>query len=103
MLARWIAERCRAGGLLRQPNVLPVSVAPVDEFEVLMGFAARGDSLIDLLTRFTSDRDAHSNLNNFLYAVRQGKRVRLPELEETFHRITEETKRRLFPKSPQPG
>ncbi len=103
MLARWIAERCRAEGLLRQPNVMPAALAPVDEFEVLMGFAARGDSVIDLLTRFTGDREAHSNLNNFLYTVRQGKSVRLPELEETFHRITDETKRRLFPKSPQPG
>jgi hypothetical protein len=61
MLARWIAERCRLEGLLRQPNVLPVALAPVDEFEVLMGFAARGDSVIDLLTRFTGDCEAHSN------------------------------------------
>jgi len=35
--------------------------------------------------------------------VRGGEKVRLAELDEAFHRITDETKRRLFPKSPQAG
>jgi hypothetical protein len=99
MLARWIAKRCREEGLLAQPNVFPAVLAPVDEFEVLMGLAAKGASIIDLLTRFTREREAHANLNNFLHAVRGGDRVRLPELEARFQAITEDTKRRLFPKT----
>jgi hypothetical protein len=103
MLTRWIAKRCHEEGLFAQPNVLPPTLAPIDEFEVLMGLAARGESVIALLTRFTSDREAHSNLNNFLHAVRKGDNVRLAELEENFQRITEETKRRLFSKPPYGG
>jgi hypothetical protein len=103
MLARWIARRCREEGLLAQPNVLPAILSPVDEFEVLVGFAAKGRSVIELLTSFTRDREGHSNLNNFLHRVRKGDNVRLPELEARFHAITEETKRRLFPKSSPPG
>lgn len=96
MLARRIAQRCQAEGVLCQPNVLPVVLAPVDEYEVLMGLAAKGHSVIDLLTRFTGGRNDHLNLNNFLHSVRRGDSVRFAELEAEFLRVTEATKRRLF-------
>jgi len=98
MLARWIAKRCHEEGLWAQPNVLPVVLAPVDEFEVLMGLAAKGTSVIDLLTRFSREREAHTNLNNFLHTVRSRENVRLVDLEQRFEAIAEETKRRLFTK-----
>jgi hypothetical protein len=103
MLGRRIAQRCRAEELLSQPNVLPVVLAPVDEFEVLMGLAAKGHSVMDLLTRFTSDREAHFNLNNFLHAVRHGDNVRFAALEEEFRRAIDATKRRLFGESGELG
>lgn len=103
MLARRIAKCCRDRNVLRQPNVLPVVLAPVDEYEVLMSLAARGRSVLELLSRFTADREGQPNLNGFLHAVRGGEKVRLAELDEAFHRITDETKRHLFPKPPQAG
>lgn len=99
MLTRWIAKRCREEGLLAQAKVLPVVLAPVDEFEVLMGLAANGESIFELLSRFTGYREQYSNLNNYFHKVRNGETMRLAELEDRFHAIAEEAKRRLFSKT----
>jgi hypothetical protein len=51
LLYEWIAERCRALGLLQQAGVAPITLAHVDDFDRLMARASRGMSLAEFFRR----------------------------------------------------
>ena len=51
MLYAWVAERCQHHGLLQQPNVGKPVFAAVQDYERLLGVAARGGSVVKLLEK----------------------------------------------------
>lgn len=51
MLYAWITERCQHHGLLQQPNIGKPVLAAVQDYERLLGVAARGGSVVKVLEK----------------------------------------------------
>jgi hypothetical protein len=51
-LYSWIEQRCQEEGLLQQPQVRPVSLLTVAEYELVMSLAARGADVLWALSRW---------------------------------------------------
>ena len=102
LLYRWLQARCKEERLLQQKDVAPLTLARIDEFELLMAMAARGDSVVGILRqREGAWRDRR--LGELLYANRprsRGNPTRLPFLTELFDQLAQATTARLFTAGP---
>lgn len=91
-LYEWLTEQCGQHGLLQQPDVAPLVLAHVDDFERLMGRAARGESIVAFMReRETSWADRRLNVQ--LGTTRAEER--LPQLVHRFEELMDAMKGRL--------
>lgn len=95
-LYEWLVERCKTYGLLQQPDVGPLAIAVIDDFERLIGAPAHGLSPAKIL----ASRSAAPNRNERLDIVLYNHRVesRLPGTEKEYRALTERMLAKLRPK-----
>lgn len=94
-LYKWVEARCAAHGLMQQPNLGPLALAHVSEFEALMNLAHRGRSVSRFLDKRTNQY-RHRRLSEQLRDIGLPKgHERLPWLAELFRGLTDATMRRL--------
>ena len=99
LLYEWIEQRCASLGLLQQPNVAPLSIAHVHDFERLFGRASRGLSL----AQFFRERETswkRRRLQNQIGVTAPGER--LAQLQARFVELMNSTSTRLFGKPLSP-
>lgn len=87
LLYRWLERRCEEHGCLQQPDVAPLTLARIDDFEELMVRSAGGESLVGIL-RKREKQWRHHRLDRLLFSLgrrsRAGRPKRLPLLDELF-------------------
>ena len=92
-LYEWLAERCKAHGLLQQPDVGPLAIAVIDDFERLIGAPAHGMSPAKIL----ESRSVAPNRNERLDVVLSSHRVesRLPSAKNEYRALTDRMRGKL--------
>lgn len=81
---QWSAERCAAQSVLRHSKVHRLVVLSIERFEGLMGFAATGGDIFDLLARCGPEE----RVDVALHDATQGlDSVRLPEFERRYDHV----------------
>jgi hypothetical protein len=76
MLHVWLRDRCKAHGLMQQPNVGALALAAVQHYEWLIGAAAYGRSIVEILEKRNTKLWANERLDVLLNAL--DVPVRLP-------------------------
>ena len=100
-LYRWLEARCAEEGLLQGPDVGPVTLARVDEFEDLMARAADGKSVVEILRR-REQSDRYRRLDQVLHEhLLPKRRRRLPFFNDTYHQLVQRILGRLFKGDPE--
>ncbi len=94
LLYEWIQARCQALGLLQQTAVAPLTIANIEEFEMLMFHAGEGKSVVSLL-RDREGRWANRRLDVQLRSELV-QRKRAPRLASRFDEIVNGMGLRLF-------
>lgn len=83
LLYQRIEERCAADGVLTQPDVGPVTIARIDDFETLFARAARGESIVSILRR-REQGWRHRRLDAVIHDHGGRKPDRLPMIAKLF-------------------
>jgi hypothetical protein len=97
-LYRWLESECETRGFLQQPEVGPLALSRVDEFEDLMARVADGKSVVELLRRRASV-DRYRRLDQVISEHNlPRRRRRLSFFEPTFRELSVKIGRRLFGK-----
>ena len=86
-LYEWLVERCKTHGLLQQPDVGPLTISVIDDFERLIGAPAHGLSP----ARILASRSSAPNRNERLDVVLFNHRVksRLPGTNDEYRALTD--------------
>lgn len=97
-----LERKCAELGLMQGPNIGPVTLARVEEFEDLMERAADGQSLVKLL-RKREHGGRHRRLDQIIRENGPTKRRRLPFFDEQYKSIVAAIVKRLSGKDLPPG
>ncbi|MEQ9652702.1 MAG: hypothetical protein RLO52_44755 [Sandaracinaceae bacterium] len=91
----YLQRRANSLGLLQAARVAPVVSMPVDSFETLLGYCAKGGRLFDVLRQKGTGRWATGSLENLLHEISGSSRHQLPQVDAEFEARTHRSQDRL--------